>query len=92
MGGNHYDWRRGTRPLLPRTRLTENDGTYRIGEACPRLLTAAEADREALDRDRVSTVAIRDALSRLDETVDLVTIGSNGRNHHTPRRGRTTPE
>ena len=66
-----------TDPPLPWARLTANNGSYRIGEAYPRLLTASEADREELNWDRVSIPAIRDALSRLDETVDLVVFGNN---------------
>ncbi|MDE0334784.1 MAG: hypothetical protein OXI64_07480 [Defluviicoccus sp.] len=66
-----------TDPPLPWARLTANDGAYRVGEAYPRLLTASEADREELNWDRVSTAAIRKALSRLDESVDLVAFGNN---------------
>lgn len=64
-------------PPLPWARLTARDGIYRIGEAYPRPFTAPEADREELNWDRVSTAAIRNALSRLDETVDLVVFGNN---------------
>ena len=66
-----------TDPPLPWARLTAKDGAYRVGDAYPRLLTASEADREELNWDRVSTAAIRKALSRLDESVDLVAFGNN---------------
>ena len=66
-----------TDPPLPWARLTARDGVYRIGEGYPTPLTAAEADREELNWDRVSEAAIREALSGLDETIDLVAFGNN---------------
>jgi len=66
-----------TDPPLPWARLTARDGVYRIGEGYPRPLTAAEADREELNWDRVSEAAICKALSGLDETIDLVAFGNN---------------
>ncbi len=66
-----------TDPPLPWARLTARDGVYRIGEGYPRPLTATEAEREALNWDRVSEAAIREALSGLDETIDLVAFGNN---------------
>ena len=66
-----------TDPPLPWARLTERDGVYRIGEGYPRPLTAAQADREELNWDRVSEAAIREALSGIDETIDLVAFGNN---------------
>ncbi len=66
-----------TDPPLPWARLTAQDGVYRIGEGYPRPLTAAEAGREELNWDRVSEAAIREALSGLDETIDLVAFGNN---------------
>ena len=66
-----------TDPPLPWARLTARDGVYRIGEGYPTPLTAAEAEREALNWDRVSEAAIREALSGLDETIDLVAFGNN---------------
>ncbi len=64
-------------PPLPWARLTSRDGVYRIGEGYPGFLTAAEADREKLNWDRVSEAAIREALGGLDETIDLVAVGNN---------------
>ena len=66
-----------TDPPLPWARLTASDGFYRIGEGYPTPLTASEADREELNWDRVSEAAIREALSSLDETIDLVAFGNN---------------
>ena len=66
-----------TDPPLPWARLTASDGVYRIGKGYPTPLTAAEANREELNWDRVSEVAIREALSGLDETIDLVAFGNN---------------
>ncbi len=66
-----------TDPPLPWARLTARGGVYRIGEGYPTPLTAAEADREELNWDRVSEAAIRAALSGLDETIDLVALGNN---------------
>ena len=66
-----------TDPPLPWARLTARNGAYRIGEGYPRQLTAAEAEREELNWDRVSEAAIREALSGLDETIDLVAFGNN---------------
>ncbi len=66
-----------TDPPLPWARLTAGDGVYRIGEGYPRPLTAAEAGREELNWDRVSEAAIREALSGLDDTIDLVAFGNN---------------
>ncbi len=64
-------------PPLPWARLTSRDGVYRIGEGYPRPLTAAVADQEELNWDRVSEAAIREALSGLDQTIDLVAVGNN---------------
>ncbi len=64
-------------PPLPWARLTASDGVYRIGEGYPTRLTGAEADREELNWDRVSEAATREALSGLDETIDLVAFGNN---------------
>ncbi len=66
-----------TDPPLRWARLVASDGVYRIGKGYPTLLTAAEADREELNWDRVSEAAICRALSGLDETVDLVAFGNN---------------
>ncbi len=66
-----------TDPPLPWARLTARDGVYRIGEAYPRPLTAAEADREELNWDRVSEAANREALTGHDATIDLVAFGNN---------------
>ena len=66
-----------TDPPLPWARLTACDGVYRIGEGYPTMLTAAEAEREELNWDRVSGNAIGEALSGLDETIDLVAFGNN---------------
>ncbi len=66
-----------TDPPLPWARLTALDGAYRIGEGYPTAFTAVEADREELNWDRVSEAAIREALSGLDETIDLVAFGNN---------------
>lgn len=64
-------------PPLPWARLTARDGVYRIGDAYPRPLTAAEAVREGLDWDRVSEEAIRAALESLGEGADLIAFGNN---------------
>ena len=64
-------------PPLPWVRLTVHDGAYRIGEGYPTLLTAAEADREELNWDQVCESMIREALTHLDETIDLVAFGNN---------------
>ena len=66
-----------TDPPLPWARLTASEGVYRIGEGYPKMLTAAEAEREELNWDRVSEAGIRAALSGLDETIDLVAFGNN---------------
>jgi hypothetical protein len=66
-----------TDPPLPWARLTARDGVYRIGEGYPTPLTAAEADREELNWDRVSEAAIREALSGIDEAIDLIAFGNN---------------
>jgi len=64
-------------PPLPWVRLTAIDGAYRVAEGYPTILTAAEADREELNWDRVSETAIKDALGALDGAVDLVAFGNN---------------
>ena len=64
-------------PALPWARLKSSDGVYRIGEGYPRPLTAALADQEKLNWDRVSAARIRESLNGLDETVDLVAVGNN---------------
>jgi hypothetical protein len=64
-------------PPLSWARLTSHDGVYRIGEGYPRPLTAAVAAHEEFNWDRVSEAAIREALSGLDETIDLVAVGNN---------------
>ena len=66
-----------TDPPLPWARLMARDGVYRIGEGYPTPLTAAEADREELNWDRVSEAAIREALSGIDEAIDLIAFGNN---------------
>ena len=66
-----------TDPPLPWARLTAGEGVYRIGEEYPTRLTAAEADREELNWDQVSEATICEALSALDETIDLVAFGNN---------------
>jgi hypothetical protein len=66
-----------TDPPLPWARLTAIDEIYRVGEGYPTYLTAAEAEREKLNWDRVSEAVIRDALSGLDETIDVVAFGNN---------------
>ena len=66
-----------TDPPLPWARLMSRDGGYLIGEGYPTPLTTAEADREELNWDRVSVSSIQEALSSLDETIDLVAIGNN---------------
>ncbi len=66
-----------TDPPLPWARLTARDGVYRIGEEYPTKLTATEADREELNWDQVSEAVICQALSSLDETIDLVAFGNN---------------
>ena len=66
-----------TDPPLPWARLTAQDRVYRIGEGYPTRLTAAEADREELNWDKVSNAVICEALSGLDETIDLTAFGNN---------------
>ena len=66
-----------TDPPLPWARLMSRDGSYRIGEGYPTPLTTVEADREELNWDRVSMSAIQEALSGLDDSIDLVAIGNN---------------
>ena len=66
-----------TDPPLPWARMVSHQGSYRIGEGYPSLLTAAEADREELNWDRVFAGALEAALSRLDDSIDLVAIGNN---------------
>jgi hypothetical protein len=66
-----------TDPPLPWARLTVDEGLYKIGEGYPTLLTRAEAEREKLNWDQVSNVAICDALRDIDETVDLIAFGNN---------------
>lgn len=64
-------------PPLPWARLIARDGAYRIGEAYPTTLSAAEAVREGLNWDRVSETAIREGLETLGEAADLVVFGNN---------------
>lgn len=66
-----------TDPPLPWARLTAGDGVYRVGEGYPTPLTAAEADREELNWDRVSETAIREALRGIDDGIDLIAFGNN---------------
>jgi hypothetical protein len=64
-------------PPLSWARLVLADGGYRIGEGYPSLLTVAEADREELNWDRVSAAAVDEALTSLDDSIDLVAVGNN---------------
>ncbi len=64
-------------PPLPWARLTVRDGFYRVDKGYPGTLTAREAAREELNWDRVSEAVIREELSGLDETVDVVAFGNN---------------
>lgn len=67
-----------TEPPLLWARLTASeDGVYRIGEGYPTRLTAAQADREELNWDKVSEAAIREALAGLNKGVGLVAFGNN---------------
>jgi hypothetical protein len=67
-----------TDPPLPWVRLAAGtDGGYRMGEGYPSLLTAAEADREERNWDKVSIEAIATALAELDNTAALVAFGNN---------------
>ena len=67
-----------TDPPLPWMRLVAGtDGGYRTGEGYPSLLTAAEADREERNWDKVSIDAIVRALAALDDTAALVAFGNN---------------
>ena len=66
-----------TEPALPWARLTSCDQVFRIGEGYPRPLTAALAGQEELNWDQVSEERIHEALSGLDESVDLIALGNN---------------
>lgn len=66
-----------TDPPLPWLRLVAADGIYRVADGYPTRLTMAEADREELNWDRVSNTALGQALSELDERVDMVAFGNN---------------
>ena len=64
-------------PPLPWARLSAVDGDYRLGEGYPGRLTAAEADREARNWDRVSLDLLAACVATLDRRVDLVAVGNN---------------
>ena len=64
-------------PPLPWARLVWRDGGYRTGDGYPSALNIGEADREERNWDQVSQAALHEAVSSLDETVDLVAIGNN---------------
>ena len=66
-----------TAPPLPWARLTAVDGDYRVGEGYPGQLTAAEADREERNWDRVSPDLLTAVLAALDRRVDLLALGNN---------------
>lgn len=66
-----------TDPPLPWLRLVAAEGVYQMADGYPTRLTMAEADREELNWDRVSNSVLCDALTELDERVDLVAFGNN---------------
>jgi len=64
-------------PPLPWARLIAAKGAYRVDDGYPSALTAAEADREELNWDRVFEADLIAALQRLDDKIDLVAVGNN---------------
>jgi hypothetical protein len=66
-----------TAPPLPWTRLIQRDGSYRVAEGYPSLLTAEQAKFEMRNWDEVSAQAILRAVRELDDSVDRVLIGNN---------------
>jgi hypothetical protein len=66
-----------TSPPLPWSRLTRREGTYRLAEGYPTLLTTGQAKFEMKNWDEVSLPAIMGALGELDDSVDYVLIGNN---------------
>lgn len=64
-------------PALPWARLVADSGAYRVADGYPTTLTAAEADREERNWDRVSNDAIAAALQELDDRIDLIAFGNN---------------
>ena len=66
-----------TAPPLPWTRLIQRDGSYRVAEGYPSVLTAEQAKFEMRNWDEVSAQAIMRAVGELDDSVDCVLIGNN---------------
>jgi hypothetical protein len=66
-----------TEPPLPWARLTAKDDQYGIIDSYPTALTLAEADREELNWDRVSSELICAELGRLTDGIDMIAFGNN---------------
>ncbi|NKB20346.1 MAG: hypothetical protein GKS01_07605 [Alphaproteobacteria bacterium] len=66
-----------TDPPLKWARLVNESGAYSIAKNYPTSMTKAESDREEMNWDKVDLNALRDALSDLNNSVDLVAIGNN---------------
>ena len=66
-----------TNPPLSWTRLVQRDGSFRVAEGYPNVLTAAQAEFEMRNWDEVSLPSIMRRLEELDDGVDYVLFGNN---------------
>ena len=66
-----------TDPPLPWARLVSKQDTYRVADGYPTVLTMAEADREEMNWDKVSNIAMSTDLQELSDGVDLIAFGNN---------------
>ena len=66
-----------TNPPLSWSRLVQRDGSFRVAEGYPNVLTAAQAEFEMRNWDEVSLPSIMRRLAELDDGVDYVLFGNN---------------